>query len=153
MGEPLRTYAAEAGLVMRRPSLTPYTMYALEATEHAQRQGKFDTFHHEAYKSLWEDGKDLGDLSVIQEIAEKCDIDWPDLSQRLESGYYRAAIQQDHKHAVEMGIQAIPSFLIGNVLFSGAQPDEVFKTIMKRLLDSDDEEINEQHQRQNQNNC
>ena len=44
LAEPLRTYATEVGLVMRRPPLTPYTMYALEATEHAQQQGKFDAF-------------------------------------------------------------------------------------------------------------
>ena len=46
LSEPLRSYAEQSGLVMRRSALTHYTMFALEATEYAQQQGKFDVFHH-----------------------------------------------------------------------------------------------------------
>ena len=56
--EPLRTYAAEASLIMRRPSLTPYTILAQEATEYAQEQGQFDTFHRGA--SWWITENDEG---------------------------------------------------------------------------------------------
>ena len=119
---------------MRRPSLTPYTIYSLEATEYAQEVGRFDEFHHAVYKALWEDGKNLGDLAVIQEISESCDLDWSQLKQRLESGYYRATVQAQHQQAMDLGIHAIPAFLVGNLLFSGAQPYEVFKVAVNRAL-------------------
>ena len=134
LSEPLRTSAIEAGLVMRRASLTPYTMYALEATEYAQQQGQFSTFHHNMNKALWEDGKNLGDLSVIQEIAEGCDLNWPELSQRLETGYYRPTVQQQFHQAQDLGIHGIPAFLVDNLLFTGAQPYPVFKTVVERAL-------------------
>ena len=41
LSEPLRGQAREAGLIMKPPGRTPNTLYALEATEYAQRQGKF----------------------------------------------------------------------------------------------------------------
>ena len=47
-------------------------MYALEATEFAQQNGKFLEFHHAAYEAYWTDRKDLGDLEVI----DRHDHEW-----------------------------------------------------------------------------
>ena len=132
MGEPIRTYAEEAGLVMRRAPITPYTLYALEATEYAQQQGRFYDFHLAAYKAYWEDARDLGDKEVIRDIALKTGLDWQELSERLESGYYRATVLGQYRQAVELGIRGVPAFLIGNVLFTGAQPYDVFKMAIAR---------------------
>ena len=132
LNEPLRSYAEEAGLIMRRSALTPYTMYALEATEYAQQQGQFDAFHLATYKAYWEDGKDLGDMRVIQELTYKSGLNWPELSDRLESGYYREAVTTQYQEAVNLGIRGIPAFLIGNQLFTGAQPYEIFKLAYAR---------------------
>ena len=136
LSEPLRTYADEAGLVMRRSPITPYTMYALEATEYAQQQGQFNAFHHAAYEAYWTDGKNLGDLELIREITLKCGLDWPELSERLESGYYRDAVLAQYQQAVNLGIRGIPAFLIGNQLFTGAQPYEIFQLAIVRATDS-----------------
>ena len=121
---------------MRRSPLTPYTMYALEATEYAQQNGQFDAFHLAAYKAYWEEGKNLGDMTVIRELALECELDWPELSERLESGYYRDTVVAQYQHAVDLGIQGIPAFLIGNQLFTGAQPYEIFKLAMARARES-----------------
>ena len=50
LSDPLKSYADEAGLIMRRSTLTPYTTYALAATEFAKEQGAFDPFHRAMYK-------------------------------------------------------------------------------------------------------
>ena len=135
LAEPLRTYAEQAGLAMRRPPLTPYTMYSLEATEYAQQKGQFDAFHLAAYRAFWEEGKDLGDMRVIEELAVKCDLDWVELSERLESGYHRNTIIAQHQEAIDLGIRGIPAFFMGNVLFTGAQPYEIFKLAIARARD------------------
>ena len=135
LSEPLGTYAEEAGLVMRRPPVTPNTMYALEATEHAQRQGKFDMFHRELYKAYWERGENLGDLDVIRHVADICELDWPELKDRLESRYYERPVMTQFQEAVELGIRGIPAFLIGDVLFTGARPYDVFKAVMSTVLE------------------
>ena len=130
--EPLRTFAQEAGLVMRRSTITPYALYALEATEHAQQQGKFDAFHLAAYKAYWEEGKNLGDLKVIEELAIGSGLDWPELAEKLESGYYRDAVLAQYREAINLGIRGIPAFLIGNQMFTGAQPYEIFELAYAR---------------------
>ena len=121
---------------MRRASLTPYTMYALEATEYAQQQGQFDAFHLAAYKAYWEDGKNLGDIAVIEGLALKCGLDWRELSERLESGYYRETVLAQFQQARGMNIRGIPAFLIGNQLFTGAQPYDIFKMAFARASES-----------------
>ena len=131
----MQTYAQEAGLMMRPASLTPYTMFSLEATEYAQEQGQFDAFHLAAYKAYWEEGKDLGDMAVIEELALECGLDWSELSRRLEGGYYRDTVLTQHQEAVDLGITGIPAFLIGNLLFTGAQPYDIFKLAMARAKD------------------
>ena len=134
LAEPLRTYASEAGLIMRRPKLTPYTITALEATEHAQQKGKFLGFHHSMYKALWEEGKDLGNPSVLREIAEESDLAWDELEGKLATGHYRKTVQEQHQQAMDMGVHGIPAFLIGDTLFTGAQPYEVFEKAVNRAL-------------------
>ena len=134
LSEPLKSNAEEAGLVMKLPPLYPNTMYSLEATEHAQQQGKFMEFHKAAYKALWEDGQDLGDLSVIGSVAESVGLDSADLVPRLESNEYSSTVMEQYQEALGYGVRGIPTFVIGNLMFSGAQPYQVFKSAMERVL-------------------
>ena len=140
LSEPLKTYAEEAGLVMRRPPVTSYTRYALEATEYTQEQGAFDTFHLALYKAYWEHGRDLGDLDVIGDAAQQCGLDWPELRARLESGHYGDKVMGQYQEAMGFGINGIPAFLIGDFLFTGARPYEVFKTVMSKVLGGQESE-------------
>ena len=134
LAEPLRSQASEAGLIMRPPSVTPNTMYSLEATEYAQQQGKFLEFHNAAYRAMWEDRQDLGDLAVIEGISNNIGLNTPELLQRLESGYYTPTVMEQYQEAVQYGISGIPTFLVGNLMFSGAHPYEIFKLAMDRVL-------------------
>ena len=107
-------------------------MYILEATEYAQQHGQFDSFHLAAYKAYWEQGKDLGDMAVIQGIALECGLYWPELSDCLQSYYYKDTVVGQYQEAIDLGIRGIPAFLIGNQLFTGAQPYEIFKLALSR---------------------
>ena len=134
LSEPLRSQVRAANLVMRPPRVTPNTMYALEATEYAQQQGKFLEFHHAAYRAYWDEGRDLGDLAVIQEVARGVDLDADELLQRLESGYHTQTVLEQYQEALSHGIRGIPTFVVGNLLFTGAHPYEIFKSAISRFL-------------------
>ena len=138
LSAPLRDHAKEAGLIMRPPKVTPNTMRILEATEHAQQHGKFMEFHRSAYRAFWEDGKDLGDLSVIGEVAEEVSLDSSEMITLLESGHYTSKVMEQYQEAMQHGIRGIPTFLVGNLMFTGAHPYEVFKTAMNRVLGNEE---------------
>ena len=137
LNEPLRSYAEEAGLVMRRFPLTPYTQYALEASEYAKEYGQFDSVHRALYRAYWEDGQDLGDFAVLERVASDCGLDWPELRDRLESRYYETEIANQFQEGLNLGINGIPGFLMGNILFTGARPYSVFRAVMGKLREAE----------------
>jgi predicted DsbA family dithiol-disulfide isomerase len=126
---------------MRPPPKTPYTMYALEATEYAKNHGKFEPFHRLMYKAVWEDGKDIGDLAVIQEAAEESGLNWTELKDRLETRQYEKVVMEQYQQAMDMGIEGVPGFVIGNFMFTGAQPYDVFQDVVNRVLSGNQEGV------------
>ena len=134
LSEPIRSQAKDAGLIMKPQSRTPNTLYALEATEYAQQHGKFLEFHHAAYKAYWEGRQDLGALEVLHDVADNVDLDGDEMVKHLEDKTYAAAVMAQYQEALKYGISGIPTFLVGNLLFTGAHPYEVFKSAMERFL-------------------
>ena len=54
--------------------------------------------------------------------------------ERLESKYYQETVMGQYQEALQYGISGIPTFLVGNLMFTGAHPYEIFKSAMDRLL-------------------
>lgn len=135
VGEPVSGHlgemAREANRIMRRPPKTSYTIPALEATEYAKSVGKVDAFHKGLLKAYWEDGLDIEQHAVMRKVAEESGIDWSGMEKALIERTYQEAVEQSMEEAVQMGITAIPAFVMGNSGFLGAQPYDVFL----RLLD------------------
>ena len=136
LSDPLRSYAREADLIMRPPKVTPNTMYSLEATEHAQQHGKFMEFHHAAYKAYWDERKDLGNLDVLAEVAQLVSLDADDMLQCLETHKYSQVVMGQYQQALQNGIRGIPTFVVGNLMFTGAHPYDIFKSAMNQYLQS-----------------
>jgi len=134
LSEPLRGLAKDAGLIMKPLSRTPNTLYALEATEYAQQHGKFLEFHHAAYKALWEDRQDLGELEVLHKVAHEVGLDADEMVTSLEEKTYAETVMSQYQEALQYGISGIPTFLVGNLLFTGAHPYNIFKSAMERFL-------------------
>ncbi|MDA1258057.1 MAG: DsbA family protein [Chloroflexi bacterium] len=128
--------AEEEGIVMRRASLTPYTIHAQAITEYSKQFGKADEFHHAAYKALWEDGANLGDFDVLEGIATGVGLDWDDVLPRLETREYDRLIQDQFDEAIQLGVTGVPGFLIDDRFwFTGAQPMEMFRLAARKALE------------------
>ena len=137
LSEPIRSQVREANLIMRPPQVTPNTLFALEATEYAQQHGKFMEFHHAAYKAYWEDRKDLGQLDVLADVARSVSLDADDMVQCLETHEFSSKVMGQYQEALQYGIRGIPTFVVGNLLFTGAHPYDIFKSAMSQYLGSE----------------
>jgi len=122
--------ARDAGKVMRRPPKTSYTVTALEATEYAKQVGRIDPFHTAVFKAFWEDGQDIEDFSVLRKAAEASGIEWAGMERALTERTYQEAVENQMDEAVQMGINAIPAFVMNNRGFMGAQPYEMFQRLL-----------------------
>ena len=119
---------------MRPPPKTPNTLYSLEATEYAQQHGKFLEFHQAAYRALWQDRQDLGQIETLTQIANNIGLDGADLTKALEQGAHSQTVINQYREALQYGINGIPTFLIGNLMFTGAHPYPIFQQAMQRYL-------------------
>ena len=121
---------------MRRSSIIPYTRPAMAATEYAKEQGLFDPYHRGLFKAYWEDGKNLGDKTVLLDTAESAGLDRKELASALETGKYDQEVESQVRFAHEAGITGIPAFIVDNkYLFTGAQPYPVFKQVMDTVIE------------------
>ena len=125
--------AIEAGLTMRRAPLTPNTRLAFEASEFAKDYDLFEPFHKACYRAFWEDGVNLGQISVLQQLGEQVGLDAQEMKERLDTGYYTAQAQAQYDEAISLGVNGIPSFIMGRYFFSGAQPYELFKQVAETV--------------------
>ena len=119
---------------MRPPPKTPNTLYSLEATEYAQQHGKFLEFHQAAYQAFWQDRRDIGQIETLTQIATTIGLDGSDLAQNLQQGTHSQTVINQYREALQYGINGIPTFLIGNLMFTGAHPYPIFQQAMQRYL-------------------
>ena len=132
--EPLATYAREAGLTMRRAPVSPSTWLAHEATEFAKEQGSQVALHKALYTAYWADGKNIGDMQVLLELAQQAGLDASAMEQALKEQRHKTQVWQQFEEAQSLGVNGVPAFVVGRYLFTGAQPYPLFQRVAKLAL-------------------
>ena len=107
---------------------------AMQAGEFAKDHGQYDAYHEAVFRAFFTDCKDIGDRSVILEIAREVGLDTAALDAALESNIYLPRLQETTTNAKANGISAAPTFVIdGYGAISGAQPIDSFRTILRTV--------------------
>ena len=133
--------AAKRAMKLQLPPVQPRSRKAFEATEYARDRGKADAMRHAIFAAFFEDGRDIGDLKVLGEIAEPLDIHPTGLMRALEANVYTGRVIGDENEAAELGLSGVPAMVLtpdGNgerrLLISGAQPYETVRELVERAL-------------------
>ena len=102
LSEQLQANADDAGLVnMKRPKRTPNSLKALQSVQYAKEHGKGIELRDAFYLAYWEEGKNVGHLDVIRELAEAQGIEWEPLEQALAESRYLDAVLGEYEEAKE----------------------------------------------------
>lgn len=104
--------AKERGMVMRLPPIQPRSRKALEAAAHARSEGQFDEMHRAILRAFFEEGRDIGDMRVLLDIAAAVGLDPLSLKNALDEGRYTEAVLQDQRLAYDLGLSAVPTMLV-----------------------------------------
>jgi predicted DsbA family dithiol-disulfide isomerase len=131
---PLGDAARDAEIIMRRSPIVPNSTLSFIASEFAKTKGLFEPFHKICYTAFWEDGVNLGDISVLQDLGQKAGIDPIEMKICLESGQFKSQTENQYREALSLGVTGIPSFVMGRYFFSGAQPYEFFRHVADLVL-------------------
>src|SRR5215470_6088066 len=132
LDEALRGYRGKVQLVLKNMPLSihPDSMLAHQAALAAAEQGKFWQMH----ALLFTNRSRLKPENLL-DYARQLNLDIARFQQRLQSGYYKAAVEKDIALANSLAIHATPTFLINGQKLVGAQSTERLKQAIDAALD------------------
>jgi len=103
---------------------------AAEAAQCANSQGKFWQYHDK----LFENQRAL-QPDNLKQYAQELGLDGDKFATCLDSGEFRAEVDEDQKAGQRLGVTGTPAFFINGRFLNGAQPFEAFQTIIEDELD------------------
>ena len=133
LNEVLARYPDQVRLIHRHfplESIHPFARPASEAAMCAEEQGRFWDFHDAIFARE-------GRLSSASfgEIAAELDLDATALTECIDEGRYREAVQADLVEGTEAGVTGTPAFFVNGIALKGAQDaDEISRLIDAELL-------------------
>jgi predicted DsbA family dithiol-disulfide isomerase len=128
--------ARDAGLKIDFANIPriPNTLNAHRLIHWAGLEGRQTLMKAALMRAYWRDGRDIGDLETLADIAGETGLDRPVMARLLASDADRDTIAARDTHARQRGINAVPTFIIANqYVLSGAQPPHLWEQVMTEL--------------------
>ena len=130
----VKRLADEDGLTLKFSGTLPNSQLALFVSEFARTKGKFDKFHKLVFETYWKEGKDIGDLSLLIDLAESVGLNKEEIIIYIKSDEPVNRMKKNMYELGRRGINGVPTFLIGDQFVIGAQPYEVFEQVINNEL-------------------
>ncbi|OYU39144.1 MAG: polyketide biosynthesis protein [Pseudorhodobacter sp. PARRP1] len=133
----LRDMAQKAGVVMDpdKPQMLPNTMNAHRMIHWAGIEGKQTAMVSALFRAYWRDGRDIGDVEELADIAEEIGMDPAAVARLLATDADLDDLRARDVDARQKGVKAVPTFLIAQqYVVSGAQPPEVWGQVIEELV-------------------
>lgn len=86
------------------------------------------------FKAYWQDGRDIGDIETLVQIAVEQGFDEQAARDELANDELRETVIGLEDHARQVGVTGVPFFIIdGKLAVSGAQPPEVWEQVFQQV--------------------
>jgi predicted DsbA family dithiol-disulfide isomerase len=130
----LRAVGAEVGIDFdfEAISRSPNTLDAHRLIRWAAARGVQDEVVERLYSAYFEHGRDIGDRSVLAEIAGECGMDAEAVEQQFAGDGDVEAVRTEIAEAQSLGVTGVPFFIFASrFAVSGAQSAEVLARAME----------------------
>lgn len=134
----LREMAHLAGLDMDpdRPKRIPNTLNAHRLIHWAGIEGVQTAVVSALFDAYWHQGRDIGDVQVLADVAQLGGMDRDATLRLLQSDADRDDLIARDQDARQKGVSAVPTFLIAQqYVVSGAQSPEAWAEVIAELID------------------
>jgi predicted DsbA family dithiol-disulfide isomerase len=109
------------------------THMALMATEYAKEKGKFHEFHDKVFYAYFTEGKNIGDIEILTNIAKSIGLNTNEMINIIEDGSYENKLNEAKNLAKQYDVNSTPTFIIDNKYsIVGAQPIDSFKKALSK---------------------
>ena len=126
--------AAETGIRVAPPPAWIDSTAALQGSEIARDAGVFATYHDAVFRAAFDEGADIADRAVLEEIAERAGIDRSKFRAALDSDAMSARLTEHKREADEFSALGYPTFILGDFPMIGIQPIESMRLLLGRFI-------------------
>ncbi len=118
----------------------PRSSFPAHEAAHWVRQhhpAQFDAYDLALFAAFFEHTRDISDPVVLADVAREVEIDPAGLDEALQTRAHRDAVWAEYVTALDTGVQAIPTALIGGQAIAGAVPYEEYAQAMRQTISSE----------------
>src|SRR5260370_38217725 len=109
-----------------------YSFLAFQAVEFAQERGLALSFTSAVYDALWVEGRDIAQVSTLQEAAAKVGLDADEMGRALREGRYLEQTSRAVAASRDAGVSNTPTYILGRTAIKGWRYYTVFLPVMKQ---------------------
>jgi predicted DsbA family dithiol-disulfide isomerase len=134
MYENLRRTGSQYRIAFGNVTLLSNSRLAMEASEFAREQGKYDLFSEKVFHAYFTEALDIGRKDVVMEVAAAAGLDVEALQEALLERRYAQRLRESYEEGQRYNITGVPAFIInGKYKIVGAQPLEVFRDTLAHM--------------------
>ncbi len=127
----LELEAKKEGLPFSKREKTYNSRLAQELGKWAETQGADELFHDAMFRTCFVDSKNIGDISVLVDLAGGLGLVEDRAKEVLETRAFKASVDQDWKRSQKMGIKVAPTMVFNEKKLVGAQKYEKMEEFMR----------------------
>ena len=129
----MRERMAAEGLPYGNRSMTYNSRLAQELGKWADTQPGGEAIHDALFRAYFVDGKNIGDPSVLLDMAKQVGLDEAKAREVLEKRTFKAAVDEDWAKSRAYGVTGVPTFVAGRYGVVGAQPYEALEQLVEQV--------------------
>ncbi len=120
----LKQAAREAGLPFTDRTMTYNSRPAQELAKWAESKGRGDEFHRAVFQAYFVQGTNIGKVQELLDLVRSLGLPEAEAATVLQERTFKGAVDLDWARSRELGIRAVPTFVLGRQSLVGAQPYE-----------------------------
>jgi predicted DsbA family dithiol-disulfide isomerase len=127
----LKQVAEELGLPIGDRKKTYNSRLAQELAKWAESKGKGDAFNETVFRAYFVDGKNIGKVNEMVDLAKSIGLPEKEARAVLELRTFKEAVDADWSRSRALGITAVPTFMAGHQRVVGFQSYGVLEQLLK----------------------
>ena len=137
--EPLLAHAEKAGIRFDLAAIkrSPNSLNAHRLIHWAGLEGRQTPMKAALLRAYWRDGRDIGDIEILADIAAEVGLDRAMMLRLLQSDADRDEIVARINHSRIRGVNSVPTFILAHQhALQGAQPTEMWLNVIDELTEN-----------------
>lgn len=112
----------------------PHTHLAFEGYQYAREKGKGGVYTLRMFEAFFKEDKDIGQKDVLTQLAAEVGLNSTEFRAALDQRTYKEAHQRELQQTYQLGIQAVPTFKIGDRYYQGVIRKDQLALLIKALV-------------------